>query len=154
MQCNQSRPESNPQRGAILLEVLGQCNQSRPESNPQHIFIKTLADYSVTNPGLKAIRNIGSMIFSLILSVTNPGLKAIRNSSQLNSKIRHSVTNPGLKAIRNTQPARTHYVRSVTNPGLKAIRNLLLPGPKRFLECNQSRPESNPQRGFQRMYGD
>ena len=35
-ECNQPRPESNPQR---IFEVVGsetECNQPRPESNPQH----------------------------------------------------------------------------------------------------------------------
>ena len=56
-----------------------QCNRSGPESSPQLSTTSAATCSSVTDPGLKAVRNLSLCVPPSSGSVTDPGLKAVRN---------------------------------------------------------------------------
>ena len=62
-----------------MKERDNECNQSWPETNPQHFAIDDVVDLSVTNLGLRPIRNEDKVEKAEDVSVTNLGLRPIRN---------------------------------------------------------------------------
>ncbi len=83
---------------------------------------------SVTDPGLKAVRNHDPQADTPLASVTDPGLKAVRNCGTGCDPGIGSVTDPGLKAVRNSIEMGSRREVSVTDPGradaLKSGRNV------------------------------
>ena len=100
---------------------------------------------SVTNLGLRPIRNSSKHRAMETTSVTNLGLRPIRNWFSLLSLLDASVTNLGLRPIRNQAFRNTWACTSVTNLGLRPIRNCGQWVAAGWDECNQSWPETNPQ---------
>ncbi len=99
--CNQSWPETNPQRRENPACLCDECNQSWPETNPQLRTWLSESIGSVTNLGLRPIRNCCFILARLEASVTNLGLRPIRNYKRSASTSIDSVTNLGLRPIRN-----------------------------------------------------
>ena len=133
-ECNQPRPESNPQRDQAAANEGGECNQPRPESNPQRCRLRLLRRWKCNQPRPESNPQLSWRVKQNERSVTNPDLRAIRNNGH-NPPLLLPLNNPHLLSPSKIPP--THILPLYqTSKHLQLLwhrfRRLAHPPPKYF----------------------